>query len=244
MIKSRHLAALLVVSVVLVGGCAKTPTGEKTVKQETYEEKVQQLNESQKQIEKLKNRAGNLEQSLASRNERVEELEAKEEQLEKLRQQNKELQKSLSDLQDVEARREGDNVVMTLGAEILFELGDYKLKPEARRKLDRLAEVIGSHEDRPVVVEGHSCTVPVIPESRFPNNRLLSAARAVSVTEYLTEEHGLSAKRFFAGGYGQHDPVVPNTSPENRAQNRRVEIVFLPPELEERKLGSTMSDTE
>jgi chemotaxis protein MotB len=77
-----------------------------------------------------------------------------------------------------------------------------------------------------VRVDGHTDSTP-IDSPRYPTNWELSAARAVTVTRYLSESAGLPAARFTAAGYGEYRPLAPNDTREHRAQNRRVEIHIL-----------------
>jgi len=60
---------------------------------------------------------------------------------------------------------------------------------------------------------------------RFPTNWELSAARACSVARYLMDEMGLPSRRFYVTGHGEQQPIRPNDSEVNRAENRRVEII-------------------
>jgi chemotaxis protein MotB len=76
-----------------------------------------------------------------------------------------------------------------------------------------------------VRVEGHTDNVP-IHTRRFPSNWELSVARAVSVVKYFVDIGKINPQRLSAVGYGESRPLVPNSSPANRARNRRVEIVL------------------
>lgn len=161
--------------------------------------------------------------------------------LEKLTRENKQLQQDLSNIQQTSARRDGNNVVITLQARLLFDLGKAALRSEAQSTLDEIATVLSRHPERKIVVEGHADTQPIRTPSRNffgvkPSNWHLSAARSVSVIEYLVTQHPLNPKRFVAAGYGDLHPRVPNNSPENRQKNRRVEIVLFPPNLEQQPL--------
>jgi chemotaxis protein MotB len=66
---------------------------------------------------------------------------------------------------------------------------------------------------------------------KFPSNWELSAARATEVVRYFVNEYNFSPDRISALGYGEYRPIQPNNSIENRAQNRRVDIVILTMEL-------------
>jgi chemotaxis protein MotB len=51
------------------------------------------------------------------------------------------------------------------------------------------------------------------------------------VVEYLVRTSGLAPERLSAAGYGEFHPRVPNDTPENRASNRRIDIVILDKDL-------------
>ncbi len=225
--------------ILFVGGCGLiAPEAEPPI-DEAPEDVVRERDELEERIEELESKLAEKQEQLEAAEadreqarQELEELEEKQQQLEELREQNKELEQSLAEVKDAEARLEGENVIVTLDSEILFDFGDHRLRSESRQTLEDLAGIIADHQDRMVAVEGHTCTVPVLPESQFPSNWHLSAARAVSVVEYLTEEHDLDSEQFFAGGYGEFRPVASNQTEEERVKNRRVEIVFYPPGIE------------
>jgi len=75
-------------------------------------------------------------------------------------------------------------------------------------------------------VEGHTDDLP-ISTKRFPSNWELSTARATSVVRYYLENYDVDPRQFSAAGYSEYKPLYDNDSPENRAKNRRVEIVVL-----------------
>ncbi len=76
-----------------------------------------------------------------------------------------------------------------------------------------------------IAVEGHTDDVPIT-GSRFRSNWDLSSSRALSVTHELIEGDELDDDRFMVIGRADTQPFQGNTSPQSRAQNRRVEIVI------------------
>lgn len=107
----------------------------------------------------------------------------------------------------------------------LFDLGQADLKPEAQLILDDVAQILLTVPNR-IRVEGHTDDLP-INTYRFPSNWELSTTRATTVVRYFLENYSFPPKQFSAAGYGEWHPVVPNDTIENRAQNRRVDIVIL-----------------
>lgn len=125
-----------------------------------------------------------------------------------------------------------DGIYLDIQESILFQSGEADLKAGGKGTLDSLIEVL-TINDNDLVIEGYTDDVPIQSEE-FPSNWELSTDRALSVVHYLAEEKGVDPSRLSARGYGEYSPVVPNDSPENRAKNRRVNIVLVyQPEEEE-----------
>jgi chemotaxis protein MotB len=124
----------------------------------------------------------------------------------------------------VEVSYEEGGIALDIKEAILFDSGNAVLKPGARELLNRLAGFFSELPNQ-IVVEGHTDNRR-INTLRYPSNWELSVDRAAKVVRYLTEEEGLNPRKFTAVGYGEYRPVVPNTSPENQAMNRRVMIVI------------------
>ncbi len=116
-------------------------------------------------------------------------------------------------------------VTISFMDKVLFDSGSVELKPEAKRILYKIGQILKNIPNH-MVVEGHTDNVP-IHTPRFPSNWELSAVRAAVVTRYLVDEVGIDPDKIHSAGYGQYKPVVPNDTPEHRALNRRVDIVIL-----------------
>lgn len=119
-------------------------------------------------------------------------------------------------------------LVITFVADILFDSGKSKVRPEAMPILDKVARVLNENiPDLKVGIEGHTDNEP-IKVSNWKSNWELSTSRALSVLHYLIEDKGISPERLSAIGYGEYHPVADNNNVANRKLNRRVEIVILP----------------
>jgi chemotaxis protein MotB len=115
-------------------------------------------------------------------------------------------------------------IVFSFQEDILFAPGGATLKKEVFPFLDSIAETIESCPNE-ITIMGHTDNIPI--RSRlYGSNWELSIYRGHSVLEYFLDKKGLSPSRFSVGGYGAHRPLHPNNTPENRALNRRVEIIF------------------
>jgi chemotaxis protein MotB len=111
----------------------------------------------------------------------------------------------------------------------LFDVGSADLQPRAMELLDLVYEEIKETPNH-IRVEGHTDDRQ-IKTPRFPSNWELASARATEVVRYFITEHELPPGRISALGYGEYRPIRPNNSIENRATNRRVDIVVLTREL-------------
>jgi len=116
-------------------------------------------------------------------------------------------------------------VTVSLQEQMLFSSGSADLKVTSLAILDQLAEVLNKMPND-VRVEGHTDNVPIT-SPVFPSNWHLSVGRALNVGYYLIEKHGMKAEKVSVVGYSEYRPLLPNTSNENRARNRRVDIVIV-----------------
>ncbi len=123
----------------------------------------------------------------------------------------------------VTVRRRG-LVIQLLTDKVFFDSGDATLKPTARKLVDKIAGIVASERKHPIVVEGHTDSQP-ISGSRYPSNWELSGARAGAVVRDFID-NGVLARRVSLSGFSSQEPIASNSTPEGRAQNRRVEVVL------------------
>jgi chemotaxis protein MotB len=114
--------------------------------------------------------------------------------------------------------------IMELAGSVMFGPGDTKILPAAARLFRKLIPMM---KDTPykITVQGHTDDIP-IQSSRFPSNWELSSARAGSVVRFFIQNGNLDGRRFTAVGCAHTKPLFENNTPENRAKNRRVSIIF------------------
>ncbi len=127
-----------------------------------------------------------------------------------------------------------DDVEVTLGADrsvkvsvrgpMLFDLGSAELRDATKEFLRKMAAVLKKTPNE-VHVIGHTDNFTIHSEL-YPTNWELSAVRAAKVARYLIEQGSLEPERFVILGSAMYRPAVPNTSPENKQKNRRVEIII------------------
>jgi chemotaxis protein MotB len=119
----------------------------------------------------------------------------------------------------------GQNVIITLPEKLLFKSGKAEIEPEGVAILEKISNSLrGLAEDQEVAVDGHTDSDP-IRNFRYPSNWHLSVARAVNVA-YLLIEKGVPERSIVVRGFADQRPVADNTTPENKAKNRRVEITI------------------
>ncbi|RAI45543.1 peptidoglycan -binding protein [Rhodoplanes roseus] len=121
----------------------------------------------------------------------------------------------------------GDRFVFQ--AEVFFDSGQAILRPEGRIELDKLAAALTDLEKQipaeiPWVmrVDGHTDIRPIA-SPQFPSNWALSAARAISVVQYLMSK-GVPPQRLVAAGFGEYQPLDPDRTEEAFQRNRRLEL--------------------
>ena len=122
----------------------------------------------------------------------------------------------------------GDRFVFQ--SEVFFDSGAAVLRPEGRAELDKLASAlldlekqIPSEINWVLRVDGHTDTRQLSATSPFKTNWELSAARAISVVQYLIGK-GVSPQRLVAAGFGEFQPIDPGTTEEAFSRNRRIEL--------------------
>lgn len=137
---------------------------------------------------------------------------------------------------DVTLSRDQEGVYIDIQEAILFDSGSATLKAVGSEKLGQMAEMFTLF-DNEIIVEGYTDNVPMY-SREFPSNWELSTGRALSVLRYLSESYDISPSRLSARGYGEHRPIVPNDSDENRALNRRVNIAIVHDDREDVPSGT------
>lgn len=125
----------------------------------------------------------------------------------------------------VEVSSDYHRVIVRIKEKSSFASGSAVLISKFQPVMQRIAKVLGDTAGL-IIVAGHTDNVP-ISTARFRSNWELSASRAVSVVHSLQKEGGLDGSRFMIEGHADTVPLADNGTPENRALNRRVEIIIL-----------------
>jgi len=116
-------------------------------------------------------------------------------------------------------------IVVRVLDKTFFDEGRAELKDKAKNVLDKLAPIL-SELNNNIRIEGHTDNVP-INTYEFRSNWELSTRRATEVVRYLIEKHKIPPEKLSVSGYAEYKPVVSNNTPEERAMNRRIEVIIL-----------------
>ena len=118
----------------------------------------------------------------------------------------------------LETRDSARGLIVSM-SDVLFDTGQYSLKPGAREKLAKVAGILIAYPGLNIAVGGYTDNV-----GGDAMNQTLSENRAGAVRSYLVEE-GVSTNSVTAQGFGDSSPVASNDNSAGRQENRRVELV-------------------
>lgn len=183
------------------------------------------------QLELLQNKLQAKEDSLVIREKRVNELEAA------LTRKDSAMNYVRNKLADALLGFEGKGlsiytkdgqVYVSMENSLLFASGSYAVSSRGQEALRNIAGVLADNPDVNVLVEGHTDDDPYNGTGLIKDNWDLSVLRATAVVRIMTNAADLNKEQVTAAGRGEFLPLVPNTSPENKAKNRRTEIILTP----------------
>ena len=118
-----------------------------------------------------------------------------------------------------------EGLVISLHEAGFFASGSSEVRPSS---MDLLTHLAASLPAGPLRVEGHTDNIP-IHTTQFASNWELSTARATTIARLLLDHPNIHPNNLSAAGYAEFHPVASNATEAGRAQNRRVDIILLPP---------------
>ena len=212
--------------------------------QKAHQKTDSDYSDAKAEIDELKERlkrAGvdvqQLNASLAEQRKALEEFKRRAEQLDEIRKRFDALRTKLESLVKLglSVSVRNNRMVITMPGDVLFDSGRVDLKEQGKSILKQVADVIRNDptlNSRTFQVAGHTDNHPLA-GGPYKDNWGLSVMRAREVLLFLigpTDKGGggLDPTKWSASGYGDTDPIAPNDTPENRAKNRRVELVVMP----------------
>ncbi len=211
--------------------CDKTISGLKdgfdSERQALLDEIEKLKSDYEKKITSLNREITNLNSELSD----LKELTDKQKkELSRMENQAQELEKQLTDeitKGEIRLKKYHDRIIINIDDRISFDSGQSELKKNFLPTLEKISKILAQYPEYYIIVEGHTDDVP-IKTARFRNNWQLSTERALAVLDYLLKNSDLDPRRFSATGFGEYRPIVSNDTRENRALNRRVDIVVIP----------------
>ena len=218
MLKKFIKPSLILMLSVLLVGCATT----ETMQQKTREQAATIINLSN-EVKRLNTELDKLTESKAELAET------------KLRLENRLKDEIAKGELKVEMQDRG--VVVTMLTEVLFDSGKTTIKPDSKKTLEKVAQVINDRQSKNnlIYIEGHTDNVP-IKYSGYKSNWELSTTRATEVLHFFVDECKINPARISATGYGKYRPVAPNNIAQGRAKNRRVEVIISPDQVTRREV--------
>ena len=127
-----------------------------------------------------------------------------------------------------ETKLTDEGLLITIRDSVLFQQGSAQISPDQITIAQELAQILSFNPERNVIITGHTDNVPMnTPE--FPSNWELSSARAVNFLKVIVASNSAIDEKYFSiRAFADKIPLVPNDTPENRAKNRRVEVLIQP----------------
>ena len=123
---------------------------------------------------------------------------------------------------------------------MFFDGDSSVLKEEGKVVLDQFSAAITSAQDsiQEIRVLGHTTQAEPDVQNEVESDRMLSSARAARVAAYMQVKGLISPEKLVSEGYGQFRPIAPFDTEENRAKNRRVELLITRSDTVEQSLDA------
>jgi len=193
-------------------------------KQEELIDKQDQLTAKQTELDKLS-------AELKKREQRIKELEdilrKKDEAVNALKDK---VAKALTGFEGkgLTIEKRNGKVYVSMDEKLLFASGSTNVNKNGEDAIKELAKVLEQNADVNLLIEGHTDNVKMAGTGFMKDNWDLSVLRATSITRIIVNNSKIDPKRITAAGRSEFSPVVANDSPENKAKNRRTEIILTP----------------
>lgn len=194
------------------------------------DDKQKQLFEREKTLDNQKADLDKLTNRLAEKEKRVKELEdliaQKDAAVNALR---KSIEDALLgfDKNELSVTMKDGKIYVSLSEKLLFQSGSTEVDKKGKDALNKLAKVLEKQNDITIMVEGHTDNIP-IKTAAIKDNWDLSVLRATSIVRILTVDNKVDPIKVLPAGKGEFVPVASNSTKEDRAKNRRTEIVLSP----------------
>lgn len=200
--------------------------GDKTGLEKDLAEREKRMQELERTLADREGKVKTLEANLSDREKRVKELEsllaAQKQKVTELRDRIRQALRGFEGNNDISVEEKDGKVYVSLSQKLLFATGSKTIDRKGKEALAKLSEILVKNTDMAITVEGHTDS-----DGDDLPNWDLSVGRATAIIAELLKS-GVDPKHVTAAGRGEHAPKMPNTSPENKAINRRSEIILSP----------------
>jgi chemotaxis protein MotB len=190
-----------------------------------------ELREAQNKLQGREDELTKLQLSLDEKSRRLQELEKalaeKDRDVKELRNKVMDALKGFKD-SGLTVEIKNGKVYVSMSEKLLFASGSTEVDQKGKEALVQLAKVLEKETEINITIEGHTDNVPLKGTGCLKDNWDLSVARATAIVKILLASGKIDASRLTASGRGEFLPVAPNDSADNKAKNRRTEIILTP----------------
>jgi len=157
-----------------------------------------------------------------------EEQEALDEQFDSLYEKLQDLKELADDATEVEIAKGDGYTFITFRDKVFFDGDDWVMRDDGKKMIDRFAQIIkpSAKAIEQIQIIGHTSQGRPDKKNNINTDRELSAMRSAVVTAYLQKKNVIAADRLYSSAFGQHRPIASFDTPEDRAKNRRVELLI------------------
>jgi chemotaxis protein MotB len=151
-----------------------------------------------------------------------------------LQSQNQQLQSDNQQLQQQVAAgqqhidRLQSAVKYTVNSDLLFPSGDWEISDAGKDVIAEVAQILAPQQQEKLVVNGYTDNTSIgagLQQQGITSNQVLSEKRAEAVMQYLISQ-GVKPEFVASQGFGEANPIAPNSTAQGRSMNRRVEITL------------------
>jgi len=177
------------------------------------------LDSTKVEIEKKQKKINQLERSIAD----------KEKAMSRLKTNITDALKSFSS-KKLKIEHKNGRIYISLDNSLLFKSASWTIEKKGSNALKQIASVLSKHKDISILIEGHTDNDPLKskPGAPIQDNWDLSVRRATEVVKTILKNKNIDPKQITAAGRGQYMPLVKNNTKENRAKNRRIDVILYP----------------
>ena len=250
----KNCFVISVVAIALLSGCVsqskyRALQASSKAEQSRQQQEIAGLQSQKENLDKdlaaLRQEKQNAETEIASLNDRLAQMQKqaaeisteKDAEIQRLKGTYESLVKDLKgeiEKGEIKVTQIRDRLTVNLVEKILFDSGKAEVKAQGKEVLKKVGNILKDVKDKDIRIEGYTDNVPIggALRQKFPTNWELSTQRATNVLRFLQDEAGVDGTRLAAVGYGEFRPLAGNDTPEGKAQNRRIEIVLVPSDIQ------------